>query len=792
MVEAVKRPDIELKPNVRDLQADILDLLKDISALIAKSPQELSEDNYQKKYTASQKRIEQEIQKVDNLELRMAIVAPMKAGKSTIINAIVGQDLVPSRNAAMTTIPTKISFDNTVDKPSLTLSENTLNVFQNIWQDLQQKINHLSESELEKQIGQYPHLIKLAENIRSDSFCVPPEVSNKENITQVLFQLNDLVRLCCTLDPIQDPLNKLEDVPEVKTPFWRSNNTEQLKQLGNLVIVDTPGPNEAGDNLRLTAVVEQELKRCSIVLIVLDFTQLNNQAAEKVKQQVRPIIDVIGKDNLYVLVNKVDQRLSGDMTSEDVKKFVYSDLNLSESEDSARIFEISARQAFSATKFLLELQQNPEIELTNMSSIEALAKQVLGNRWEKKLQKKTADDLQEEAEYLWEDSGFDEFINNAIQALIANAAPKCIATALNLSSYLLSSLKDDLSLRDSAIHKDASKLEAEINALNTDLEHLELCRSRLETVDKIKSKLQANLENILQQVIKEAKNSVERRFKEEDNNRANYIEKTNRMAREVLFADSGVLSLIPQSIRNTMKYKTKDLLEFNTKEKADKFANYAIAGSKQIAETLLSQAKSYAEKEISKSRRELSQYLEKETKDILEKAHQRLQEIFDVKLALPPNPEFNSKIGKINIKVNNLSREVTDQKTEKHRPWYFLFVIKIEKKVPITRTESYYTVSLQDIDEQFNQSITANVNRIKSEINQYLDVDFKDAVDDYFAELDTYLSNYRSSLKQAQADGKLNIKKKEQLIETLRYLIPEVNCKLEKTINYQTKVRQII
>ena len=353
MIEAIENYKINLKPDIRDLQADILDLLQDISALMAKVQQDLNDENSQNKYTDSQKQIAQEIKKVDNLELRMAIVAPMKAGKSTIINAIVGQDLLPSRNAAMTTIPTKISFDHATDKPKLTLSTNTLQVFQNIWESLHQKINHLSTSELEQVISQYPHLQNLANKIKSDRFYIPAEVSGKENISLVLTQLNDLVRLCCSLDPCLDPLNKLEDVPEVKTPFWRSNNTEQAKHLGNLVIVDTPGANEAGDNLRLTAVVEQELKRCSIVLIVLDFTQLNNKAAEAVKRQVQPIIDVIGKDNLYVLVNKVDQRLSGDMTSEEVQKFIYSDLDLSKSQDSSRIFEISARQAFSATKFLL-------------------------------------------------------------------------------------------------------------------------------------------------------------------------------------------------------------------------------------------------------------------------------------------------------------------------------------------------------------------------------------------------------------------------------------------------------
>ncbi|WP_019504160.1 dynamin family protein [Pleurocapsa sp. PCC 7319] len=792
MIEAVKSPNINLRPKIQDLQSDILDLLQDISKLMRTAQRDLNDRNSQEKYAESQQQIEQEIQKVGNLELRMAIVAPMKAGKSTIINAIVGQDLLPSRNAAMTTIPTKISFNNHVEKPELSLSENTLAVFQNTWSSLQQKINHLAESELENLISQYPHLQDLAKKIKSDRCYIPAEVSGKEHISLVLIQLNDLVRLCCTLDPSLDPLNKLEDVPEVKTPFWRSNNTEQTKQLGNLVIVDTPGPNEAGDNLRLTAVVEQELKRCSIVLIVLDFTQLNNQAAEAVKRQVQPIIDVIGKDNLYVLVNKVDQRLSGDMTSQEVKKFIYSDLDLSESEDSDRIFEISARQAFSATKFLLELQQNSEIELANMSSIEALAKQVLGNRWERKLQKKTAADLEEEAEFLWEDSGFDEFIINSIQALIANAAPKCISTALKLSSHLLTVLKDDLSLRASAISEDASKLEAEINALTTDLKHLELCRSRLKTVDKIKHKLQINLQKILEQLIEEAKISVESHFKEEDDNRANIFERVDRSARNFFFQDIGGDDILPRTVIDKLKYKTKNVLEFHNKYEADQFANETINWSKQRANSLLSQARLYTEKEISESQIELLTSLKKETKDILEKARDRLNKAFDIKLALPPNPELNSELGRIDFKVNNLSREVTDYKTERSRPWYFLWLWEIEQQVPITRTESYYTVSLQDIVKQINTAIEANVNKINSQVNQYLDLDFKNAVDDYFTELDAYLSNYRNSIKQAQADGQLDIKKKEQLVVTLQYLIPEVNNKLKKTTEYQTKVQQLV
>ena len=121
-----------------------------------------------------------------------------------------------------------------------------------------------------------------------------------------------------------------------------------------------------------------------------------------------------------------------------------------------------------------------------------------------------------------------------------------------------------------------------------------------------------------------------------------------------------------------------------------------------------------------------------------------------------------------------------------------MWLVEVTERVSITKTESYYTVSLQDIVEQINTAIEANVNQINSQIEQYLDLDFKHAVDDYFKELDAYLSNYRNSLKQAQADGQLDIKKKEQLAAALQYLTPKANRQMEKIIEYQTKIEQII
>lgn len=119
-----------LKPNVQDLQSDVIDLLEQIGLLMNRASTALSSDVASQKYAEFEQQVKQEVEKVKNLELRMAIVAPMKAGKSTITNAIIGQDILPSRNSAMTTLPTEIIFDAGLQEPILTLSPEIVTVFQ--------------------------------------------------------------------------------------------------------------------------------------------------------------------------------------------------------------------------------------------------------------------------------------------------------------------------------------------------------------------------------------------------------------------------------------------------------------------------------------------------------------------------------------------------------------------------------------------------------------------------------------------------------------------------------------
>src|SRR5690625_4111111 len=52
------------------------------------------------------KALDEEAKKVERLEMTLAVIGTMKAGKSTTINALVGARVLPARNQPMTTLPT--------------------------------------------------------------------------------------------------------------------------------------------------------------------------------------------------------------------------------------------------------------------------------------------------------------------------------------------------------------------------------------------------------------------------------------------------------------------------------------------------------------------------------------------------------------------------------------------------------------------------------------------------------------------------------------------------------------
>ncbi|MBR8840893.1 MAG: dynamin family protein [Stigonema ocellatum SAG 48.90 = DSM 106950] len=802
--------DEALTPNVRDLQKDVVELLEQISKLMYGASFVLGVDGGENKYTQYEQQISDEAKKVQNLELRMAIVAPMKAGKSTIINAIIGQEILPSRNSAMTTLPTEIIFDAERTEPILHLSQEVLSVFQETLLSLRHKIEALGMEPVQEKLAEYPHLATMPKQILFVGESIPATSKGRKNIIHTLTSLNDIVRLCSILEPRADRIQYLTDAPRIKTPFWRLQKTEQQPELGNLVIVDTPGPNEAGENLRLQAVVQEQLRKSSIVLIVLDFTQLKNEAAEKVKKDVQKVIELRGKDNLYVLINKVDQRREGDMNTEQVQQFVAAEFGIADADNKNRVFEISARRAFTSANFLMELQHNSELNIAENKAARALAQEVLGIDWEEELKEVNIEVLQYKAERLWKKSGFDSFLDGAISALMAEAAPRCMISALQITRNRLSELNNDVQLRSSAISQDAGKIKDEIEYLKRDLDLLKEKLKKLQSeLNTIKIKLKEQLNSKLKRLNSEATRTIDYYFLNEISKRvkeaysSNPLEKFFKLIQQLhidimkqLLVNIHMpmingLEIFPKSISQLFKYEVALLknneLEFKNKQEAEDFAEQLVLEAKQIVETLLEKTIKEIEGEIHNSHHKLHNTLRKNTTEVIENARKRLNQDFCVELDLPSllSEEIET----------NLEIPITDTIEEKEK-FNFIkavgnFFKGIFDKKYTEEKEKRYTVSLQKTVEQFNISTETKIRDTEKEINQYIEHDLEIRISNFVIHLENYLKNYQNNLEHALQDQDLSLAKQEENTEAFKILADQTKNLNKKLETEQYKAKQL-
>ena len=760
-----------LKPDIYILQQSVVDVLSQVRDLMNYASQKLeTPDSKDRRYADHSKSIENEITKVKNLELRMAIAAPMKAGKSTIINAIVGQDILPSRNAAMTTLPTEIVFSKEVTEPKLMLryqDADTYDVLKRSWGSLKRKIQQIGLPQAKQDIFAYPHLQDLLEEIAGNpEISFIPEVLGTEAIQDALTKINDLVRLCSVLVPSENPLTSLMSVPRIEVPFLQTQSSLKLDGIGKLVFVDTPGPNEAGD-LKLEDVVKRQLQFSSIILLVLDYTQLNADAAEKVKRDVDEVTLIKGRESIYILVNKIDLRKKKeDMTKEQVLEFVSNKFGIEASTD--RVFEISASRAAYASNFRSELNLKPNVRDPQlMETAELLARQAFGDMWEDEFPEATIERMIKASDRSWSKSGFADFLEKAIGALMSQAAPLTLFNALNDVRSRLTALQNSINLQKNAFGQDIQKLQGQIAELERDLTILIDCQNKLKIqVSKLGKKLEEELSDNLQDMQEQSREELKRIFGRREFNQAGLVKKfglgLTRMA--------GLLV--------GLNYQGTGTIEFKSLAEANKFVESATASARSIVNDLMSNARENALRRVQKSRKGIEDLLKRETKPIIEQAQKRLKDQFKVNLQLPDmfddvDLEENLDLG---IRAKSDSRSFTEYEIVKERRWYTLWCWEHEKKVPVSKTERFYSVSIDEITNTVDQSIEGAVDKVKSQIFAYLKEDFQSVLDNFFDELDRFLKGYKEDLQRSIEAGKRSAEDQK----VLKTAFDEISAKSSK------------
>ncbi|MBS9389375.1 MAG: dynamin family protein [Dolichospermum sp. WA123] len=407
--------------------------------------------------------VNEKLERVKRKELTMTIVAPTSAGKSTIINAIAGQDLLPSRKDAMTVLPTEIVFSREVTRPKLILDKALMTLLREAWRQLHQKLQRIGLEEAIKQATKNDFARKnvIKEIFNSSVFPLSEEVK-PDDIQPALIKINDLLRLCGIFGISTEFLSSLSEIPRIEVPFPPELSSLEDLGLGTLVLVDTPGPSE-DKSLNLVKVVEDRLKKSSLILVVIDSEKIGQTDPAKVKKLVDEIAADKGRDRISIIINRIDTRKKGDLTTEETLNLVQTQYEITKD----RIFETSALRAFLATNFQREKKIFEPTELRKSEGFKSLGEAYYGDSWEDRKEDISLSEMDKASDKYWQKSGFADFMEKAIAPLVPS-----IKDALNDISQIFTSFLSCLSKQKGILERHIQQLQEQINFVEAELKEV--------------------------------------------------------------------------------------------------------------------------------------------------------------------------------------------------------------------------------------------------------------------------------------------------------------------------------
>ena len=404
-------------------------------------------------------------------EMVLAVVGTMKAGKSTTINAIVGQEILPNRNRPMTSVPTLIRHVPGKTEPVLHLEH--IQPVRNLLITLQEKLATPAGQQVAQTLQQTGDTRELLDILTDDGW-LKNEYHGEEEIFTGLASLNDLVRLAAAMEtefPF-DEYAEVQKLPVIDVEFSHLVGMDACQ--GTLTLLDTPGPNEAGQP-QMEVMMRDQLQKASAVLAVMDYTQMNSKADEDVRKELNAIADV-SAGRLFVLVNKFDEKDRNGDGADAVRQKVPAMLN-SDVLPASRVYPGSSRQAYLANRALHELRKNGTLPVDE-AWVDDFVREAFG-RMKKDYVCKDSELATEVATDLWECSLIDQLITEVILSshsraaalAVDSAAAKLMQNAENISEYL--------SLRHQGLMQSIQSLQAHITSLLEDIREIADCQEQV-------------------------------------------------------------------------------------------------------------------------------------------------------------------------------------------------------------------------------------------------------------------------------------------------------------------------
>lgn len=715
--------------------------------------------------------------KLDHLDMVLAVVGTMKAGKSTSINAIVGAEVLPNRNRPMTTLPTLIRHTPGVLQPRLIFEK--VQPLNELLATLSQTIK-LVNQEVLLELQNDEDMKELLIQIRQQTFFASQH-EGAEDIFRFLKGLNDLVRLCFTLN-VEFPFDAyaiVEAMPVIEVEFSHLKDTPVTQ--GRLTLLDTPGPNEAGQQ-HLRHMLKDQLKKASAVLAVLDYTQLKSDADEQVRENLMEI-SYTAKDRMYALVNKFDQKDRNGDDEPAVKKYVAQTLMKNVMAESS-VFPVSSKQGYLASRARNELERNGKLP-NNECWVEDFGKERFGGMWVDFINDPQM--VKAGADKLWQESGFSIPLEQVIFEAHRNAAMEALRSAASKLDNFAKDTGNFFKANVGSLKKSVAELQKNIDRLQQDIENI--AKIEASTEDALKGILkgtQRKIETAAAEVQKEVSEKLLTYFKEgkntesKNNNKKKDQIKNKSKKKESTLSREGLLGAAIASIFNEKKVAEQDpVQDFDPSSPIIKFDDRAAANDfmervEKSTRNIMDKAESDCNSCIQAGIDEFSKEFEIHRLNALEKIKQSIQKNldgFNIEVQLPSAQNI-----KIDTSVSNLMKSAIMEKTRtvtKHRrqsgAWGTIcgwFNTSDWGWESYQDSEEYYEVDINKINTSSRKGIETLFISAHSILNKDIIPQLQHGVEEFFSAFREKVENVRGDLISGVKKHSLDQAKKAEILAT--------------------------
>lgn len=416
---------------------------------------------------------------------KICIVGTMKAGKSTTINAIIGEEIAPSREEAMTYLPTLIIRSNNDSKILNIKNTEALN---EIIKEIKNKSSAVDRSELIALFRKTKALIKqdsttsYLESKNSKEFVrdiaqgfnfKKQYTQDDKDFTKAMFYLNDIFRLAneLNIETNWDKFSNANDLPDIKIEFNTLKDLE-FSDITDFCLIDTPGPNEAGASTVLKNIFKEQIRDSNAVICIIDNSQKETEASKEVEKEILEILNIKNK-NVFIFINKFDDNPSQNTKARTTEENYANAFSIPKE----NVFAISAKDAFFTQLGLNQIRNNGEAN-------GYILEEYIGKRWTKF----TVEEHKEDLEKAYEESNFANAINKAIIQTYKNSSQDFIQDeAKNLIELCIKANQN--------FNQKLNSLQKPLEDLQSKLKDLELSTQQLSNdIKKVKNEVENSKE----------------------------------------------------------------------------------------------------------------------------------------------------------------------------------------------------------------------------------------------------------------------------------------------------------